>query len=78
MIVTVWLDETSGNHGWIVDMDVEGGGENNTLKVFPPNKAGFERAIAFAKRAAIKRHCDVHLCNGVSRITLAIGEIEVD
>lgn len=77
-IVTVWLDETSDDHGWIVDTDIEGGGESDTLKVFPPTAAGFDRAVSFAKRAASRRGCDLHLHNSVSRIVLRADEIEVD
>lgn len=60
-IVTVWLDQTSDEHGWIVDTDTEDGGESNTLKVFPPTEAGRKKANAYAKTAAEKRGCPVRL-----------------
>jgi hypothetical protein len=71
-IVSVWLDDTSDDHGWIVDTDaLRVGGESNTLKVFPPTGGGFDRAVRFGKRAAARRECDLHICNGVSRIVLS-------
>lgn len=74
-IVSVWLDDVSDEHGWIVDTDTDEGGESGTLKVFPPTDDGFERAVTFAKRAALKRGCDVHVCNGVSKIILKAEEV---
>ena len=78
-IVSVWLDETSNDEdGWIVDTDTTEGGQSDTLKVFPGTDAGFDRAVSYAKRAGIKRGCDVHLHNGMNRIVLADGEYDAD
>ena len=65
-------------HGWIVDTDTAGGGESETLRVFPPTGKGFDRAVSFAKRAAKKWGCDIHIHNSVSVIVLAADKIEVD
>ncbi len=54
-IVTVWLDTTSDDHGWIVGTDIAGGGESETIYVFPPDDTGRKWAIAFGKRAAFER-----------------------
>ena len=51
--VTVWLDTTSDDHGWIVDVDDEAGSE--TLKVFPPTNAGKKKANAYAIAVAVRR-----------------------
>jgi hypothetical protein len=77
-IVSVWLDETSDDHGWTVDTDIEEGGESNTLRVFPPTNMGFDRAVAFAKRAGKQRNCDIRITNSVSQIVLTAGQYEVD
>lgn len=77
-IITVWLDETSDNHGWIVDTDSPEGGESETLKVFPATDAGFGRAVSFAKKAGVKRGCDIRITNSVSAVTLKAGEYELD
>jgi len=61
LIVTVWLDTTSDDHGWIVDTDTPEGGESNTLKVFPPTKAGKAKAVSFAGKAAARRGCPVRV-----------------
>lgn len=77
-IVSVWLDETSDcdDPQWIVDTDSADGGESDTIRCFAED--GFERAVRFAKRAAKKRGCDLHLLNGVSRIVMPADEIELD
>ncbi len=54
-IVTVWLDTTSDDHGWIVDTDTAGGGESETICVFPPDATGRKWAIAFGEHAAFCR-----------------------
>lgn len=58
-VVTVWLDETSDEHGWVVDTDAEAGGESETLRVFPADDAGYAAAVAFAGEAAAERGCEV-------------------
>lgn len=58
-IVTVWLDTTSDDHGWIVDTDSPEGGESETIKVFPPTSAGKAKAVAFAQKAAARRGCEM-------------------
>lgn len=60
-IVTVWLDETSDEHGWVVDTDVTEGGQSRTLKVFPATDAGYRSAVACAEREAAKRGLAVEI-----------------
>jgi hypothetical protein len=57
VIVTVWLDTTSDDHGWVVDTDIVSGGESETIKMFPPTRDGYDRAVAFVQKAAAKRGC---------------------
>lgn len=59
MIVSVWLDTTSDDHGWIVDTDVVGGGESETLRIFQPTAAGKKRAVAFAEAKAERLGCEM-------------------
>jgi len=53
-IVTVWLDETSdaGERRWIVDSDIVGGGESETIRTFPGNATGETAARQFASEYA--------------------------
>jgi hypothetical protein len=60
-IVTVWLDETSDEHGWIVDTDTEEGGQSRTIEAFPPTAAGRKKAIAAGKREAKKRGVELQI-----------------
>ena len=77
-IVSVWFDNISDNRGWIVDVDAEGCGESDTLRVFPATNGGFDSAVEFAKRAGLKRHCDVHICGSASKIVLLAGTYQAD
>ena len=54
-IVTVWMDKTSDERRWIVDTDVVGGGESDTIKTFAPTDAGKKKAIKFANEYAAKK-----------------------
>lgn len=65
-IVTVWLDETSDECRWIVDEDIVSGGESNTIKAFLPTAEGFEKAVAFAEKAAAKRGCKMRVDGSAS------------
>lgn len=60
-IVTVWLDTTSDEAAWIVDTDTTEGGESTTIKTFPPTAAGYDRAVAFAQKAAARRGCEMRV-----------------
>lgn len=60
-IVTVWLDETSDDHAWIVDTDVVGGGESSTIKTFPATDAGRLQAVEFATQYASTRGLTVEV-----------------
>lgn len=60
-IVSVWLDTTSDDHGWVVDTDIVDGGESETIKMFPPTADGFRRAVSFAEKAAEKRGLEVEV-----------------
>jgi hypothetical protein len=60
-IVTVWLDTTSDEHGWVVDTDSPDGGESETLKVFPPNRGGRADAVEYAKKVAARRGCEMRV-----------------
>ena len=59
-IVTVWLDETSEEHAWIVDTSTKAGGESQTLRTFPPNDYGRGQALQYAKQKARQLECDLH------------------
>lgn len=61
VIISVWLDETSDRHGWIVDTDIASGGESKTLKVFKPTVAGFGKATEFAYMEALRRNCPLRI-----------------
>lgn len=58
-IITVWLDETSDEHGWVVDTDSPEGGESETLDVFPPTDEGYAEACEYAREEAERRGCEV-------------------
>ena len=60
-IVSVWLDETSDERGWVVDTDSPEGGQSRTLDVFPPTAEGREEAEAFARREGERRGCEVRI-----------------
>jgi len=53
-IVTVWLDETTdaGDCRWIVDTDIVGGGESETIRTFPGDESGETAARQFAAQYA--------------------------
>ena len=51
--ISVWLDETSDDHGLIVSLDDEDGSE--TLKTFPADDEGYRKALAAGKEIAAKR-----------------------
>lgn len=58
-IVTVWLDQTSDEAGWIVSTDVAGGGESETVRTFPPTMAGEKAARKFAAEYAERQGIEV-------------------
>ena len=58
-IVTVWLDQTSDEAGWIVDTDIAGGGESETVKTFPPTGTGEKAARKFAAEYAERKGLEV-------------------
>lgn len=55
-IVTVWLDETSDadEPKFIVDVDVEGGGESTTIKTFDDLASAMEFAGNYARKHGLK------------------------
>ncbi len=59
-IISVWLDETSEDHGWIVDIDIMDGGESDTIKTFPPTATGEKKAIAFALGLGSRKNLPVY------------------
>lgn len=60
-IVTVWLDSTSDAEEcrWIVDTDIPGGGESDTIRTFAADAAGEAAARQFAAEYAAKHGLDV-------------------
>ena len=76
-IISVWLDATSDDHGWVVDTDIMDGGESNTVRMFPPTSAGQKRAVKFALTLGTKKGLPVYRDDDEGRREL-IQDVEAE